>query len=329
MLKKLAYILEAFITAVLFVAVVLIASWLIAVLLATVGLKSNLGNLNFTNIFLTTIVFMLAGLMLWDKKGLFLILPLAMAIGAFSLFYGSWPVIIPALFASYAGWLLGQKLKWGFISFRRGTPSNTPPDLGSQILVVLFIGFVAWTVIIPKVPGDGLLPHNSAIAKEAAAMINGAFSAYMDKNKLSKHTKPSNFLPFMNYVAIDTTDSYRNENTPLMPNWLNKLWGKVTMSDQQDTPLQPCSNRLPCVKLHNGGILQYDSEQIFGGMNSTNAIFFNFDPDGKGPQGRVSFYQYANGRLTTGENQVSGTIVSAGTMTSQNKDPAYLKAWLK
>lgn len=160
-------------------------------------------------------------------------------------------------------------------------------------------------------------------------MISSAFCSYTDEHKLTKDTQPSDLLPLMNYVAIDTSGNYRNEDMPFEPNWLDKLWSKVAKKGQQGTPLQPCSLKLPCLKLYNGGILQYDSEQKLGGTGSSNAIFFNLDPDGKGFQGRVSFYQYADKKLTTGETKIKETAISSGSLVSQNEDPAYLKEWLR
>ena len=91
--------------------------------------------------------------------------------------------------------------------------------------------------------------------------------------------------------------------------------------------LQKCSDRLPCIRLHNGGVLQYEKGRTFAGTDTTNAIFFNLDPDGNGLQGRANFYLYSNGRITTGETKLPDTVITNGVMTSQDVDPAYLSNW--
>jgi hypothetical protein len=57
---------------------------------------------------------------------------------------------------------------------------------------------------------------------------------------------------------------------------------------------------------------------------------YNVDPDGAGTgAGRVTFTQFANGRFTTGANAPTTASYSttAGTMTFQTTDPAYIANW--
>jgi hypothetical protein len=176
----------------------------------------------------------------------------------------------------------------------------------SALAIVLVFGLFA----LPKVMTAPYDSQNTAIAKEAASMIAGAFSAYdMPGNQITSKTAAKELIQFMNYVKIDTSTRFGSG----LKN------GHVA--------LQSCSPQLPCLRLHNGGILQYDAQQTYGGTATTNAIFFNLDPDGEAPNGRVSFYQYANGRIRTGETKLPGTFISGGTLTSQDQDPEYLQDW--
>jgi hypothetical protein len=55
--------------------------------------------------------------------------------------------------------------------------------------------------------------------------------------------------------------------------------------------------------LHNGAVLTYDPDVNFGGSNTTNAIWFKLDPNGKYDgvaEGRsLNIWLYYNGRVSS------------------------------
>lgn len=211
------------------------------------------------------------------------------------------------------------------------------------LLIVVFIVSIATPYHVPR----GHYSQSTAIAKEAASMLNGTYSTLKFQNKAQKTTGVKDLLEYMNFLAIDISSSYGTErpfaepseegkNDILENGWWPPLmhWIKQWNSKPNElnpvikgTPLQPCSRRLQCLKLHNGGIVQFDTQQTFGGTANTNAIFFNLDPDGHGPEGRVSLYQYFDGGITTGETKRPNTQTSTTTLTSQDEDPKYAPKW--
>lgn len=228
---------------------------------------------------------------------------------------------IPIL-AAYFGKYLGLTAKEGI-----------RPPLAFSICALSLLVLTPAADYLNIICPTGGYGQDEAKAKESASNITGAFSVLQQSRKLSPTLKPNDFIPFINYVSTDTSSKYVSSLLEqFRMQWIilrDKIWtwqGRGTSECYLGAPLQQCSDKLPCLKLHNGGILQYDSEQGFGGSSSTNAIFFNFDPDADGPAGRISFYQFYNGRLTPGE--VRGpSITKLGTMTSQDKDPVYLQNW--
>lgn len=207
------------------------------------------------------------------------------------------------------------------IYLRRKTPqsiiSRLEPQQGCSWLVkiagISIAGLFILALTIPRFVSSHPTTYlqNSAIAKEAASIISTVYSNYRLKSEPTAQTGPLALIDGMHYVSIQTNPKKEQNKRA-----------------QKNTSLQPCSKRLQCIMLHNGGILQFDAQQHFGGTASTNAIFFNLDPDGHhGPQGRSSFYQYFDGKLTTGEKKSPGTKTSPTILTSQDTDPEYLRNW--
>jgi prepilin-type N-terminal cleavage/methylation domain-containing protein len=165
----------------------------------------------------------------------------------------------------------------------------------AELLISLAILGVIATFTIPKIIGASGNGQNTAIAKEAASMVAGAMSTYQLNNTVAATTTAGAMTPFMNYVATDTATA-------------------------------PCTSALPCLKLHNGGFLQYGTGSAFG-SGTTPTVAFNIDPDG--PSGTVTaatFIQFQNGRLTTG--QQAGTVTTSGTGPSVvGTDPSYIQNW--
>ena len=171
----------------------------------------------------------------------------------------------------------------------------------AELLISLLIIAEIATFTIPKIISASANTQNQAIAKETAGMVSASFSTYQLKNTLSSSTKGSDLTQYMNYVKVDTSTSY---------------------TAVSGTALQQCSTTLPCLTLHTGGVLQYDTAMTIGGTSTTNAFYLNLDPDGNGSQGRVTFIQFYNGRLSSG-GQGGTATPSGGTITRESTDPAY------
>jgi hypothetical protein len=83
-----------------------------------------------------------------------------------------------------------------------------------------------------------------------------------------------------------------------------------------------------CLKLHNGGILRYPNNISFSGTASTNAIAFNFDPDGEqNGKHSIQFWLYYNGRITSLANILPNSTSSNYTAAAPcpSCDPAWFK----
>ncbi len=176
----------------------------------------------------------------------------------------------------------------------------------AELLIALAILGVIATFTIPKILTSSQNGQNTAIAKEAGSMISGAYSTYTLTNGAGTAVTAGALTQYMNYVAAATASDLGDATSGLN--------------------LAACSATFACLKLHNGAVLQYDTAQTFGGSTTTHAIAFNLDPDGTGPQGAITFWQYYNGRFTTGANAVTPTS-SGGTMTTTTTDPSYLANW--
>lgn len=176
----------------------------------------------------------------------------------------------------------------------------------AELLIALAILGVIATFTIPKILTSSQNGQNTAIAKEAASMISAAYSTYTLTNGAGTGVTGGALTQYMNYVSTDNSTALSTATT--------------------GTALQQCAATLICLKLHNGGVLQYDTAQTFGGTGTTNAINFGLDPDGTGPAGRVTFWQFYNGRLSTG-GQGGSTTQTGGTITATTSDPSYLANW--
>ncbi len=133
-----------------------------------------------------------------------------------------------------------------------------------EVLITLAIMGVVAAFAIPKVMNpNSSVTNNSAkqttMAREAAFMIMSAYEQYKAANGAPSTTMTALQLsPYMNYVSIQTTSSI--DAHPISSS-------------------SPCSAAEPCLKLHNGGVLQLRNAQ-FAGTNTTNTLRFFFDPDG-------------------------------------------------
>ena len=169
----------------------------------------------------------------------------------------------------------------------------------AELLISLAILGVIATFTIPKILSAAGNGQNTAIAKEAASMIAGAYSTYALNNTVSSSTTAGQLTPYMNYVAVDSTNSYN--------------FGSA------------CTATIQCLKLHNGGILRMNINNAFRDITSTSSTYFNLDPDGAGPQTPATFVLFYNGRLSTAGQ--AGATWTQTADTSFTPDPAYIQNW--
>jgi prepilin-type N-terminal cleavage/methylation domain-containing protein len=174
----------------------------------------------------------------------------------------------------------------------------------AELLIALAILGVIATFTIPKILNSASSSQSTAIAKEAASMVSGSFSSYQLNNTLASGTTAGALTQYMNYVAVDTSSS---------------SYGFT------GSGLCSTTASVACLKLHNGGILEYNPTNTFNGTTTTNALYFNIDPDGAGSLTAASFVQYYNGRLTTG-GAAASSAASGGAVTITT-DPSYIQNW--
>lgn len=180
----------------------------------------------------------------------------------------------------------------------------------AELLIALAILGVIATFTIPKVLTAQQDSKYNAAAKEVAAMISGAYTVYAQTHTVTSGTTPGDLTPYMNFIAADTTST------------VDAFYESVT---------HDCAT-YPCLKLHNGGMISYETGG-FTGTDTTNAIYFYFDPDGKvtdgttnGPGKSVCFWLYYNGRLSSYSNITPGTVYAGGTA---NPDPVADPPWFQ
>ena len=165
------------------------------------------------------------------------------------------------------------------------------------------------TFTIPKILDSGNDSEFNAIAKEAMAMVSGAYQAYKQNSPATSNTALDDLTPYLNYVKQDTVSLVDGRH----------LAGSRNCSVANER----------CFPLHSGGVLHYRARQ-FGGTGLTNALNFQIDPDGiysastTGPGKSVEFYLYFNGRLTTRGNIEPNTQCDTNTY---QPEPTYDPPW--
>lgn len=185
----------------------------------------------------------------------------------------------------------------------------------SELLIALAILGVIATFTIPKVLQSGQDGRSNAVAKEAAAMVEGAYTAYKAQKQPAAGTGMEDLTPYMNYVSVDTVSTI---------DWLNGF------------PEYSCTpSVVRCLRLHNGAALLYWTNSFinFGGTANTNAIQFYIDPDGvyggatTGPSKSVSITLYYNSRMTTIGTQDNGTTNGGSGGGVGGAHPTWDPAW--
>jgi prepilin-type N-terminal cleavage/methylation domain-containing protein len=156
----------------------------------------------------------------------------------------------------------------------------------AELLISLAILGVIATFTIPKIITAQRDAKFNAIAKEAAAMVTGAYQQYQSQNTPTSNTGISTLTPYMNYVSTDSSTI------------IDHMYGSNGYA---------CGSGGSggCIRLHNGAIIRYNTSVGFGGTASTDNIWFAVDPDGvysgttNGYGKAIEFIFYYNGRIST------------------------------
>jgi prepilin-type N-terminal cleavage/methylation domain-containing protein len=197
---------------------------------------------------------------------------------------------------------------------KRHTLKRNAFTLAELLISLAILGVIA-TFTIPKILGGFSASSAKVRAKDAAAMISGAYQEYCRHNVPTATTKASDILPYMNYVKEDTTSFVDS-----LPNL---------------TSIQCDGASLKCIQLHTGGILvfyEFASRQ-FGGTTPNNALEFVFDPDevysgsaNDGPSKSIQFNLFYDGFLCTrGQGRSPVCVDSNGGCYTT--DPIYDPIW--
>lgn len=178
----------------------------------------------------------------------------------------------------------------------------------AELLIALFILSVIFTFTIPKVLVSQQSSHYKASAKEAMAMISGAYQAYLGDTPANTNMTMMNLTPYMNYVSVYT--------------------GQID-DTQTDTFFNCGGATYTCYKLHSGAVIIFRSAAYFNGTGTLNALPFFIDPDGTysntTTSGKsVGMFLYYNGRISDRGSIPSGTTNS---ITSYASDPSKTPPW--
>lgn len=182
----------------------------------------------------------------------------------------------------------------------------------AELLVALAILGVIATFAIPKVLQSQRNDQHRAAAKEIIAAVSGAYQTYKLSHHPSSNTGIADLTPYLNYVTINTS---------------------LIIDDVPPSGADDCgaANRL-CLITHSGAVIFYRTNESFGDTDTTNAIWFQFDPDGvytnpaDGNTGKsLQVFIYYNGRVSTRGTHADNTQNS--TTTWPTADPAKDPNW--
>ena len=185
----------------------------------------------------------------------------------------------------------------------------------AELLIALVILGVVATFTIPKVLQSSQSNQFKSVGLESVATVVGALQAYKNENGLSPSTSFADITPYINYVRLSSLGSEQFDGR----------W------DQGGT-FSNCAQwgDARCLFLANGSVMMYRENTSFDSTDTTSAIWFYYDPDGKvtqagspvnGPGKRESFWIYYNGRV------VAGNDCALGTTSSNWTPPCPMTSW--
>ncbi len=181
----------------------------------------------------------------------------------------------------------------------------------AELLIALTILAEIATFSIPKILYATTTSQSNAAAREAVGMLSSAYTGYTNDNGYNSAMTAGALSPYMNYVKVDSTGVYDDA-------------GAYNAS-------YACSSGNTCLRLHNGGVLFYQTGMSFGGTATTNAIQYFFDPDGvrdgtatNNLSKSVLFILFFNGRVSSW-GKVATFTSSSGTNAggTANNEPVW------
>lgn len=193
-----------------------------------------------------------------------------------------------------------------------------------ELLIVLAImGFVV-AGTIPAVLQMSASSQNdkyTAMAKDTSFMVLSAYERLrMGQTSVSLYTNINSLSPYMNYVSLSSSASQTMNHPPT----------GAFLSNGQNCGTQFLGANW-CYNLHNGGVLWFNDVFYFGGQNTTNAIWFNFDPDGSGSAKSLQVFLTYDGRIYTVKNlpvtMTSGYIFSTLTQSATTQDASWFNGF--
>ena len=142
-------------------------------------------------------------------------------------------------------------------------PGFSPGFSLVEVLITLAIMGLLMVFTIPplfQTPASNSSSKYTAIVRDIAFVVINAYERYKLVNgTVATSTTMGAFTSYMNYVGTDSSTTIDNVNT------------LTTLACGSYT----------CLKLHSGAKLLYDGTMSFSGTNTTNALRFYVDPDGR------------------------------------------------
>jgi prepilin-type N-terminal cleavage/methylation domain-containing protein len=172
----------------------------------------------------------------------------------------------------------------------------------AELLIALAVLGVIATFTIPKVLQSQQDSKFQAVFREDLSVLSQAFENYKIKNRVTASTGNLDLTPFINYVRVNTS-------------------GLQLDSDYYSTGPATCDgSSYICLLMHNGSVIMASNGDTFGGTATTNALFFEIDPDGKITESGSPYH--GNGKLTDMMLYNTGRLKSYGTC-----DPGTTSSW--
>jgi prepilin-type N-terminal cleavage/methylation domain-containing protein len=162
-----------------------------------------------------------------------------------------------------------------------------------ELLIALAILGTLATVLIPKISTSMVAnpQKNTATAKTVAIMVLNAFERYNSSHGgITTSLTVSDLTPYMNFISVDTTS---------------------IVDDHPGSGTGNCSDSSTmCLKMYSGGILWFNNWCPLVGLTSVNALFLNYDPDGKISNDKaLDILLYSDGSIKTKGTGKTGTQV--------------------
>jgi prepilin-type N-terminal cleavage/methylation domain-containing protein len=202
--------------------------------------------------------------------------------------------------------VLSQEVVMAFRTIHQGF------TLAELLIALAILGLIA-TFTIPKILNSQQNRQYNAVAKEDIAAMISAYQRLKLDGTLSTSTTYGAFTPYLNYIAADTSGAWSLDSVPTL--------GTIACN----------ASNYACLKMHNGSMVAYRVDASFGGSNTTNAIHFVIDPDGRvtdgttnGPGKSISIFIYYNGRIADEGNIATGTTSSAAAYPANS---AKVPSW--